>query len=36
MKSLVPEGFGVVVRTVAKNKKVVDLDTDLRNLIKMD
>tara|TARA_B100000963_G_scaffold361355_1_gene396325 strand:+ start:1335 stop:2891 length:1557 start_codon:yes stop_codon:yes gene_type:complete len=34
MKSLVPEGFGVVVRTVAKNKKVVDLDTDLRNLIR--
>ena len=34
MKSLVPEGFGVVVRTVAKNKKVADLDTDLRNLLR--
>ena len=34
MKSIVPEGFGVVIRTVAQNKKVVDLDTDLRNLIR--
>tara|TARA_Y100000994_G_scaffold202080_1_gene172912 strand:- start:8532 stop:10085 length:1554 start_codon:yes stop_codon:yes gene_type:complete len=34
IKSIVPEGFGVVIRTVAKNKKVVDLDTDLRNLIR--
>ncbi len=34
MKSLVPDGFGVVVRTVAKNKKVADLDTDLRNLLR--
>ena len=34
MKSIVPEGFGVVIRTVAKGKKVVDLDTDLRNLLR--
>tara|TARA_B100000579_G_C22830140_1_gene855460 strand:- start:475 stop:2028 length:1554 start_codon:yes stop_codon:yes gene_type:complete len=34
MKSIVPEGFGVVIRTVAQNKKVIDLDTDLRNLIR--
>jgi len=34
MKSIVPDGFGVVIRTVAKNKKVIDLDTDLRNLIR--
>ena len=34
MKSLVPEGFGVVIRTVAKNKEAADLDTDLRNLIR--
>jgi len=34
IKSIVPDGFGVVIRTVAKNKKVVDLDTDLRNLIR--
>ena len=34
IKSIVPDGFGVVIRTVAKNKKVADLDTDLRNLIR--
>ena len=34
IKSIVPDGFGVVIRTVAKNKKVIDLDTDLRNLIR--
>ena len=34
IKSIVPDGFGVVIRTVAQNKKVLDLDTDLRNLIR--
>ena len=32
MKGLVPAGFGVVIRTVAKGKKAIDLDTDLQNL----
>ncbi len=34
IKSIVPDGFGVVIRTVAQKKKVADLDTDLRNLIR--
>lgn len=31
--SIKPKNFGVIIRTVAENKKVADLDTDLRNLI---
>ncbi len=34
IKSIIPKGFGVIIRTVAQNKKVVDLDTDLKNLIR--
>ena len=34
MKSIIPEGFGVIIRTVAQKKKVADLDTDLKNLIR--
>jgi ribonuclease G len=33
MKSILPPGFGVIIRTVAVGKKVADLDADLRNLI---
>ena len=32
MKSIVPKGFGVIVRTVAEGKKVAELDRDLQNL----
>ncbi len=32
--SIKPHGFGVIVRTVAKSKKVAELDKDLRNLYK--
>lgn len=31
--SIKPENFGVIVRTVAENKKVADLDRDLRELL---
>jgi len=31
--SIKPRNFGVIIRTVAENKKVADLDADLRNLI---
>jgi ribonuclease G len=33
IQSIKPKGFGVIVRTVAQNKKVADLDADLTNLI---
>ena len=32
--SIKPKGFGVIIRTVAENKKVADLDTDMKNLYK--
>ncbi len=32
--SIKPKNFGVIIRTVAENKKVAELDTELRNLIK--
>lgn len=32
MQSIVPKNFGVIVRTVAENKKVAELDADLRDL----
>ncbi len=33
VKSIRPEGFGVIVRTVAKDKLVAELDQDLQNLM---
>ncbi len=33
VKSIKPKGFGVIIRTVAKGKKVAELDKDLQNLI---
>jgi ribonuclease G len=33
IKSIRPEGFGVIVRTVAENKKVADLHADLQSLV---
>jgi len=33
IKSIRPEGFGVIVRTVAENKKVADLHSDLQDLV---
>lgn len=31
--SIRPKNYGVIIRTVAENKKVADLDTDLNNLV---
>ena len=33
VKSIRPKGFGVIIRTVAENKKVAELDKDLENLL---
>jgi ribonuclease G len=33
IQSIKPANFGVIIRTVAENKKVADLDTDLKNLV---
>jgi ribonuclease G len=33
VQSIKPKGFGVIVRTVAKDKKVAELDADLQQLI---
>jgi len=33
IQSIKPQNFGVIIRTVAENKKVAELDTDLRNLV---
>ncbi|WP_298340176.1 Rne/Rng family ribonuclease [uncultured Algibacter sp.] len=33
VKSIAPQGFGVIVRTVAQGKKVAELDKDLQNLL---
>ncbi|RSK41788.1 Rne/Rng family ribonuclease [Mangrovimonas spongiae] len=33
VKSITPQGFGIIVRTVAKGKKVAELDKDLHNLM---
>lgn len=33
MESIKPKGFGVIVRTVAEEKSVSELDTDLNNLV---
>ena len=32
MQSIKPQGFGVIIRTVAESKMVADLDADLKNL----
>ena len=32
-KSIKPKGFGIILRTVAKGKKVAELDKDLQNSI---
>lgn len=32
VQSIKPQGFGVIIRTVAEGKMVVDLDADLKNL----
>jgi ribonuclease G len=31
--SILPNNYGIIIRTVAENKKVAELDTDLRDLI---
>lgn len=33
VKSIKPKGFGIILRTVANNKKVAELDKDLQNLL---
>jgi len=33
VKSITPKGFGVIIRTVAEDKKVAELDNDLQNLL---
>ena len=33
VKSITPQGFGVIVRTVAVGKKVAEIDKDLQNLL---
>jgi len=33
LSSIKPKNFGVIIRTVAQDKKVADLDQDLRNLV---
>lgn len=33
IQSIKPNNFGVIIRTVAENKRVADLDIDLRNLV---
>lgn len=35
IQSIKPEGFGIIVRTVAEGKEVAELDKDLRNLVRM-
>ena len=32
--SIKPKNFGIIVRTVAENKMVAELDTDMRELVK--
>lgn len=33
ISSIKPEGFGIIIRTVAEGKEVAELDRDLRNLV---
>jgi ribonuclease G len=35
IQSIKPEGFGVIIRTVAESKETAELDRDLRNLVKV-
>ncbi len=35
VSSIKPEGFGVIIRTVANSKEVKELDKDLRNLVEI-
>ena len=34
MNSIKPEGFGIIIRTVAQHKEVAELDKDLKDLLK--
>jgi ribonuclease G len=34
IQSIKPKGFGVIIRTVAQNKKVAELDEDINNLLR--
>jgi ribonuclease G len=33
VKSILPKNFGVIIRTVAEHRKIVEIDTDLRDLL---
>jgi ribonuclease G len=33
LKSILPKNFGVIIRTVAKNRKIVEIDNDLKDLV---
>lgn len=33
VKSILPKNFGVIIRTVAENRKIVEIDTDLKDLL---
>jgi ribonuclease G len=33
LKSILPKNFGVIIRTVAKDRKIVEIDNDLKDLI---
>jgi len=33
VKSILPKNFGVIIRTVAENRKIVEVDADLRDLL---
>jgi ribonuclease G len=33
IKSILPKNFGVIIRTVAKNKKISEIDADLKDLL---
>lgn len=35
IQSIKPEGFGVIIRTVAESKETAELDRDLRNLVRI-
>ena len=35
VKSIKPKGFGVIIRTVAKDHKVKELDADLQQLLSL-
>lgn len=33
LKSILPKNFGVIIRTVAEGRKIVEIDNDLKNLV---